>query len=652
MKKIKYCMAFVLFLFGIILSNECIIGNFLGNPLSDSYSQITIHDKSPNLNQQILDYSNKYNVKTCMYIIKHIDNIHSEIKFVCSQNAEQQVKEAISLPSTKFKSLLYHNYKLGYCTFKDINESEYNTEYVSFYLIGNENDVDSVKALMEENFNVIRYTKKAENNYIQIVSISIWLLITILISFFTYYNITVDQKKYLVKISFGHSPAITVTKNILSDTFILLFEFCIGVIISARFTSLIFCHKKIICLVLLVFMINSLMYLKYLKHDYRLIINSAFNDKKTLKINYMLKMISSVFITTSLTLCLISMNSLTDYIKAGSVIKNFKGYYSINIDCFPEKNELDNKVRNSTYEKIYRNYFRKTDALMLDKLSDDTIYANNNAYAYLADKITPLRSCDMNEDIYILIPDNLSKKDEKIQQAVTCLKEIEGNEFVFTYKAIEYKTGTKILYFDQNLTSMYGLIKNPVIIYNTINPDTLTTPLYSGDFSRTKNNVLYNLTDDQFKEISEQNSQNPLKSKRNNLYDSFCENIKNQIIISSGIIVVALLIFFTEIIVMYSIVKMEYRVNALRLSLLKIYGYTAFNKHSGLIAIYTILQIISTFISLFVVSKLCAIDKNELISTVCIISCILFLIEMAVTFINIARIEKTNIQKILKGGAL
>ncbi|MOA42730.1 hypothetical protein D3C78_1648030 [compost metagenome] len=107
-----------------------------------------------------------------------------------------------------------------------------------------------------------------------------------------------------------------------------------------------------------------------------------------------------------------------------------------------------------------------------------------------------------------------------------------------------------------------------------------------------------------------------------------------------------MLVLFLEFIIISSIIKLEYEVNAIELSIKKVLGYSMLEKNKSIILMTFITTIFSIALAVFM-AFIFNLDKIYYIATGGVI---ILLLEWVVISFYIHRIEYVKIQKILKGG--
>src|SRR5690625_3011671 len=160
--------------------------------------------------------------------------------------------------------------------------------------------------------------------------------------------------------------------------------------------------------------------------------------------------------------------------------------------------------------------------------------------------------------------------------------------------------------------------------------------------------IMYLISDDEYQSfITKHNLIDEIHIKTN-VYDLYTYNwsiIKRGIIISS---VLLSLVLILELIIINLILRLEYEINSIELSIKKVLGYSTWEKNKRIIFITLSATVMSIMLSL-IVHYIFAVSQASYLLYCCVIILIIYLIFI---FFSIAKIEKSKIQNILKGGTL
>lgn len=267
------------------------------------------------------------------------------------------------------------------------------------------------------------------------------------------------------------------------------------------------------------------------------------------------------------------------------------------------------------------------------------ICADKGAKDYISAQIPEIENKLSANKVYYLVPKGYYSEEyfEDMRNIFYAYFETECE-----YEIIEYKTTAWIMAVSNTGSVKSVLRKNPIIILN--NTDSVQIPVSSILYM--VNATMFAFTEEEFEEIALQNAYHNLHY-RTNAYENymyFWTVAKRSMVMG---IVFLLILLTLEGLILKNILKYEYQVNAKRLLLDKIHGVTFYYRHKR-----AILVLISGWISLFVSTVICVV--LDFSSTIYIVTSGIMVLLIEFTFIVAYsyKLDKVNINKIFKGGAL
>nr|MCR5609036.1 DUF1430 domain-containing protein [Lachnospiraceae bacterium] len=109
-----------------------------------------------------------------------------------------------------------------------------------------------------------------------------------------------------------------------------------------------------------------------------------------------------------------------------------------------------------------------------------------------------------------------------------------------------------------------------------------------------------------------------------------------------------IIVLLMDVFVIFSVSNMEYRLNAMDISLQKVLGYSLFERNKRII----VFNGISDIVLLAVLCIVGGVMKTYSAGLCFVVGTLVLLIEMAIMIYNIIKIENENVYKVLKGGCL
>lgn len=176
--------------------------------------------------------------------------------------------------------------------------------------------------------------------------------------------------------------------------------------------------------------------------------------------------------------------------------------------------------------------------------------------------------------------------------------------------------------------------------------DTLQRQLNDSQKINYLHDIMYKISDDEFnKFVDEHNLTDQIVSKTN-----VFENFENKWVVAKRVLYInfifSILVLSLEFIIISSIIKLEYEVNAMELAIKKVMGHSLFEKHGKLILMTIITTILSILTSVIIAM---IIEFNKFYFLI-LGGIVILLLELFLITFYIRRTENEKIQKVLKGG--
>lgn len=364
-------------------------------------------------------------------------------------------------------------------------------------------------------------------------------------------------------------------------------------------------------------------------------------SRKLLTINSIVKsftvILTVLFISTSLSV----MYEYVQYENQKSFYELYSNYSVLqNVKV---KNSDDVDVELSEKGGFYLEYVQKADiSLLVEGLSLTSdrriIRANTKAInSYVKNIITELQNHTFDKDIYLIYYDKAAPTEEEKKIILSGFEKYSIDEIVY-HEQVNMVVRTP----DDSFTKW---VKNPIIIYYhkgleeiyADDPVSLEISVPSVFFIIAENGS-----------VNEYMNAHNIKFSITNMMDYFKhESIKLERTAYLSF-VLAIMFIVLQIMILFSIIQLEYTVNAIELSIKKILGYSMverFKKHYLLsFVLYTI-----SLIAAEIISKTMQFGNVNFI-----LYGILFMyfMENLIFTILAQKYDRNQIQKILKGGAL
>lgn len=488
---------------------------------------------------------------------------------------------------------------------------------------------------------------------------AIWIISILFLLVLTWLDIQFQKKEIFLNLSLGGSSVSIIVRNILADAIVFTTVFAFTYFVLKNFIYLDYGIELALIILSLFIVSNSLLYLTLLKYDYKQIVYGANINEQTLSNSYVLKVITMIVAIASLS---VNINLIVENGRFLTYYQNIYPYEDYGLlSLSPSVNLLEEESYNEFSKlktQIFLNCYKEGNigfslSTAYDKKQVPIIVLTDTMQSLISNQtlIGDLGSCDY----HVFVPKNYIDEysSDDISFALQLATNIFGqNADAVSYEVINYDN-TDVLYFDFSGTSKLSVgfdsIQNPLFVFCTISNQTLEE--ISKDASALAheslfNNFLFKLTNQEREEISHMDYVR--KIAYTSLVDQ-CEQYKSsllRIVLLNSIISAFLLIL--EMIIITTILQLEYMVNAKELSIKKILGYSIFKKNRT-VFLLNFLGATVSIISMIIFSLMFKITKIPMVLSV---GLALTTIEAILIIVNIFKLEKTNIPKILKGGSL
>lgn len=531
--------------------------------------------------------------------------------------------------------------------YADIGEWEASEEYVTLYFMSEENakQVLSAEQIWGLGLNDIYGSvvdiraKVKKQNYL------LWGIIVCMLLLFSYYDCIQQKKQFFVRASLGETIGEIILQNILMDTVYYLLAFGVSAAFAARNTYIPSDMTPIwVCFgVLLVG--NALLYLPLLGYSFREALTKNQLSKKALPISYGLRLVTLIAVIVLINLNLVISKEYFEATRNGAFFRYYKNGYVISSADF-EYSSTDYAYLELTDDEKTSLFFAGSEY----KDSSGTyqiIYLNDGSAEWLFDKYPSLKISDIDEDIIVLYPNDISDTETlKSENYAIAL----GMEDASSYKFISYSKNIQVPG-ERGAAGFTGasdfdIYENPVIVLD-LREDMLkfkegVYPYASAYFMEAYLVEMDGETEDSVTVTLGDGRDYTLES----VYSAYLDQISTYQKSFYWELSILALVFLLEIALTVKIIRLEFETNAMKYVLQRIFGSNIWEVYGTLFIFTTLLCVAGA-----VIAKLILGSEVDWMVSLAVGGC-MWLIETVLILGNILYIEHVNMQKILKGGAL
>lgn len=654
MKKVKYILSIFIILICFILGGE-LFQNYVGS-FSNQFYYFDLYniDNREEVFRLLSEISDENDVGIFTVNNQTIDTLNYKSDIMLAEKASSILKSKYNISPGRYDSFFSGTTDI---TFSDFSEIINDSSIERYYFTGSIEQVRNIRNKVYDDFATSYVHKENIVGNEWLINV-IWIISCLLLLLLTWLDIQFQKKENFILISLGVSQKRLLLKNIIFDLLSMGIIFLIIYFSLSRFIYVGYGLKYIIIIFGAFLLVNGLLFLNLLGYDYKKVLYGANLNHSTLSNCYVLKAFSMIVATASLAVNISLITENANNLSLYKTIDKFDNYGFLDMQW--DSTDISDKddaieLHENTQAQFFCDYYKKGKiALAVSDFNDEHnipyLIVNQNSNHLIEKRL--LDKIESDKDFYIFVPKNYDDINDASEHALLITLELFGiDSDKVTYETIVYEEDTEMLYFESNATPKLVLgfdeIKNPVFTYCNISDKTLEEIVVDQSFQDgVAEDVMFRLDKN---DISDITSEYNLKDiTYTNVVDR-CNQYKGslmRVVLLNSVISIFMLII--ESIIIITIIKMEYMVNAKVLSIKKILGYSIFQKNR-LIFMLNIFSALIGICTMIIVSLMYKITKWY---EVLFIGIFLIIIECIIIVYNIIKLEKTSITKILKGGSL
>ncbi len=643
MNKVRFTISTLLLLIALIFTcdlYQIYIYSFEDFYNTSFYTQPEI--ETEDMLTDICRVSDKYDVQI-FFIAKEIEgDFYTNVNVFCDMAVKEYLEKEYFIVEGTHKSLFSGSTSISYHEFMELDANNLKRNPDSFYLFGEREQVLGFKAELVDTYggSLPKHEERDSRKDIQRDSALLWGVVISIILITTYYNVISAKKEYFIQLSLGERISHIVFKNILFDS---LYYFICFVVFSAIiyfYSGGAFLFAYNLGAIMLLLILNALIYLDLFRFDLKRSISNEKMSQKLLGANYFLKFILTLLVSMSFASNLYFIAKYMELNSQKEFYESRSEYYYINFTQY--HGEIYN-LESFFYCLFYDEFDIQFDCALIsyDDSNDLVICMNENMKDYLLTCIPSIKKELDGEESYLILPASKHLSDEEIDSLKTYSLWLSDREDDHVKMVIYDKTKINT----RNILDGYEIAKNPIIIYsNRSNWDEFIP--FEGCIPTLVLNEAFSKVD--ITRLEQFCDKNQCSYLLTNVYDDYSyllDMVRRGSILNLILLIIQLLI---EILLISTIVKLEFEANRLELVLKKIWGYTIWERISKLYRI----TIVSFVISLIIVFIAHYFGYLKYANFVNIGLTFLMIVECILTTVMFIKQEQDNIQRTLKGGYL
>lgn len=552
------------------------------------------------------------------------------------------LKNDIDLESKVYSSILLGNIDVS---IKDIRQTPDITSMEDYFIIG---DSDSAVLFKQELVN--RYAGafpeagyRSFNATADIIGIWVGVLLAILL--LSGFDTSRWKKELIIRIVSGEDLTYIVIKRTLTDAVILNAIFIASFVFAGLYTDVSFRWQYTLLCWIIFNLINIGLSLSAMRMDFRRSASGRSRSRSLLAAGYIycgiLSLIAMIIMTGSVAAAADGLECMKqkDFFQSHSS----SSYVMISLDYDTddyggdESDWPDTKLSRSLYQQQLSE--GKTCAMVelsgLTEQSDDNyIFADKGALAYISENISEIRDNEPGDGVYIIEPENYRKTKNKADESDDLAEFYTGEKA----EHISYSGNVELTATDCEGSYKGVLKKDPVIIL-------CNKSAYEAD-SYTIQGTLFDISDSDWAKFISDNHLEKEVVYRTGAYDNYLYNwniARNKLALG---ILLSVLMMVIVTLVMSAVIRSEFKARSSEIILKKLLGYDIFSRYAGVF--YSVLISGMTGTAALVMTSL--ILGTGKLQYMAVSAAAVILIYFLILILDIRKLERIGIQRVLKGG--
>lgn len=637
-------MLFFALVLGFILQTEIYqseLGNFDAAYYRVSHYEVTKKQEAAFL-KDVQKTAAGYHVSVFSTYMERNSNYQNTLHiYGDTRTIRASLYDSMRLRQTTYTSLVDGVTKVAFHDFSDLKDVKRGENcYVSY--IGSDKAIEQVYEHVADQYKISSpdYRQSTEKDMITIV----WGMIVILMILFNVIEAVKKRKEVVIRRSLGEGAGDLVRKAIGVDLLSYTAVFLIARFFTTRFVSGDYEIARIITIYVTGAAVSLLPYLSFFAFDVRKAFSNITDEKGILYLLYGLKAVATALtiFTIATNLSSIQGNLFAD----GGFLKPYyhESYLTL------QTNDYDDTAEYTFWKELYeKEYNAINPAVCINIMHDraDYIFVNKNGTNMLQGFERSLDKISDDTDVVLFVPKgvSLARAKETAQQS---LELVAGSDISKLHvQCIAYRTLRSFSYSNVNVTGGIARTTNPVIVYQA----NARMAIDGGKLERyAAGDIMFRCGENQFQDICKKYDKilGDYTIVRTNVYDAYRYNHNFIVKLLSFLSSLCIMVLALNVAIIIAANTMEYRTNALEISLKKVLGYSLFERHKKLIAVNLTMDVVTT-----VVLAVLGFFTGGLNIWVCVLTgSAVTVLELLIICGNILMIEKENVQKALKGGSL
>ena len=649
MEKTKIFLLFLLFCVGFICENEAFIYELSESaPQNCKLAEVIFEndeEKNAFLNE-IEELSFKNEVAVYFVDYRVVDRLTTAISFFGNDDILSDIRKDKKICQHEYKSMISGKVKISFFDLDELKKDDYKFTN-SMYFYGERINISKFLREVRDKYKLVNVTS-AGNSQKDVV-VFIWICMIIILIVITVFEVLLRKKEMSLMLAFGEAAEKTVIKRILQEVVTELITFSICRIVIFKMLSGKFLFREEITIVLIGLIIESIVFLSLLFCNPLSVLANGSESTRILTVLYTIKIILFFLVVSGVGVGFEMVADNFDSLKDGSAQVSIGDYSYLEIydemgrTAYVDENEKSERLQwtESITNEIYSNYFNTAEPLLCTKvLEDNADYILTNSFGMIMFEKEKIES---DKPVAIYIPDYLCNSNTK-ENLDVLFEAYNIPENIAEF--IVYDTKMSIPFINSSGVSGISKSSDPVLI--CVNDRKLSEKI---NIESVFQDVLFKFDNDDIAMLEKAynfsaNGYRIIRTDYSDYYEYNSSFIRKVVKLVMSLAVVILILYIILIILITSI---YFKANAMKISLMKIYGFGFTVRYLKVLILCIVPNLLLTVASVVYMYK---IGKRTAVLSVTETGIFITFSELIVLSINVLISEKRNLIKVLKGGAL
>lgn len=651
MKYIKYMVVLVLVFLGIALPGE-IYQNYVSGFMCEPNTSFEVPDGTDGkvMLQDILNVAREHKIQMYFVESKVKNRYLEEINIYCDLEVKAYIQHKYGIEEGFVKSLLSGENRVSFCDWKELSEQSMRNTPSGWYMLVTLEQAREFKLELEEKYDggLAQIMYSDDTTGYRIALAVIWFIIIGIIMLINYYECVSLKKEIMIRITMGDSLYTRAGRRIIGDVTFYIIVFVALYCCITQYEGGAFLKEVTIIAGVFLVVLNALVSCSVLIINHKKAFANVGVEGDVLKVSYIIKAITTVVLVLFVANNIIEAIPYFEALSQKELYEKYIGYKFLDFRATADVEEPDMWFSQSI--EFYEKNIVSHDIVAYEWIVDDPDYnvmmANANFKWYLEDVIDEFTYVDAGHTNYMFI--HASYKDTATE------KEIKRWNM---YLSDSVKSAdVKIVYYEDNVnipvqnsytSNPYTYIKNPVICYSNQTEFSTSLENKDGVMSQiTLPRYFVDISDEEVQELKANIRDLGVDVMVSDVYEIYSYELMvvERVFICN--LVVSLMLIVIELLLIFTIVRMEYAANRKEIVIKKILGYSLIARFKKLYKTTLVTGILGVAVILFIILK-----WNLSYELMIMGIAIALLVVECIVIISVCLVsDRTNIQRILKNG--